>query len=176
MDDNRASPPVERFERLYTAHYASVLAYALRRAPRAEADDVVAETFTIAWRRLADVPADPRPWLYEVARRVLANRRRTDARREALLDRLRHAPAIAPDDPVDLESLATVFTALPEHEREALALVAWEGLATRDAARAAGCSGAAMRVRLHRARRRLRRALDASGRPAMHPSNRMELR
>jgi len=175
----------ERFERLYDAHYAAVLAYALRRAPRAEADDVVAETFTVAWRRLADVPDEPRPWLYEVARRVLANRRRGDERRAALIERLQAAPSIAADEPieglqhtadgpVDLIALATAFAALPEHEREALALVAWEGLSTRDAARAAGCSDVAMRVRLHRARRRLERALATPA--AAHTETRMELR
>src|SRR5918999_2368171 len=156
MEPTRA----ERFERIYDAHYAAVLAYALRRAPRAEADDVVAETFTVAWRRLADVPDEPRPWLYEVARRVLANRRRGDARRAALIERLRLAPAIADDGSAELGALANAFAALPEHEREALALVSWEGLPTGDAARAAGCSDVAMRVRLHRARRRLKRALE----------------
>jgi RNA polymerase sigma-70 factor (ECF subfamily) len=170
MEPTRA----ERFERIYDAHYAAVLAYALRRAPRAEADDVVAETFTVAWRRLADVPDEPRPWLYEVARRVLANRRRGDERRAALAERLRQAPTITAVGPVDLTALATAFAALPEHEREALALVAWEGLSTRDAARAAGCSDVAMRVRLHRARRRLEQALATPA--GAHTKTRMELR
>jgi RNA polymerase sigma-70 factor, ECF subfamily len=164
----------ERFERLYTTHYAAVLAYALRRAPREEADDVVAETFTIAWRRIADVPAAERPWLYETARRVLANRRRGAARRTALIERLQQAPAAGGSS--DLSRLATAFAALPEHEREALTLVAWEGLSTGDAARAAGCSEVAMRVRLHRARRRLRRTLAAGDQPATHTDTRMELR
>jgi RNA polymerase sigma factor (sigma-70 family) len=166
----------ERFERLYATHYAAVLAYALRRAPRAEADDIVAETFTIAWRRIADVPAAERPWLYGTARRVLANRRRGAARRTALLERLQEAPSIPVDGAINLTSLATAFAGLPEHEREALALVAWEGLSTGDAARAAGCSDVAMRVRLHRARRRLRRALAHRDQPPTHTETRMELR
>ena len=170
MEPTRA----ERFEQIYDAHYAAVRAYALRRAPRAEADDVVAETFTVAWRRLADVPDEPRPWLYEVARRVLANRRRGDERRAALAERLRQAPTITAVGPVDLTALATAFAALPEHEREALALVAWEGLSTRDAARAAGCSDVAMRVRLHRARRRLEQALATPA--GAHTKTPMELR
>ena len=170
MEPTRA----ERFEQIYDAHYAAVLAYALRRAPRAEADDVVAETFTVAWRRLADVPDEPRPWLYEVARRVLANRRRGDERRAALAKRLRQAPTITAVGPVDLTALATAFAALPEHEREALALVAWEGLSTGDAARAAGCTDVAMRVRLHRARRRLEQALATPA--GAHTKTRMELR
>jgi RNA polymerase sigma factor (sigma-70 family) len=176
MTRSRAPTPAERFERLYAAHYASVLAYALRRTRRPEADDVVAETFTIAWRRLSDVPCEARPWLYEVARRVLSNRRRADARRTALIDRLRHTPAIPPGASGDLEALAAAFAALPEHEREALALVAWEGLSCGEAARAAGCSDVAMRVRLHRARRRLRRALARDERPVTYASTPMELR
>jgi RNA polymerase sigma factor (sigma-70 family) len=171
MEPTRA----ERFERIYHAHYAAVLAYARRRAPRAETDDVVAETFTVAWRRIVDVPDEPRPWLYEVARRVLANRRRGDARRAALIERLQRAPAIADAGRTDSGALANAFAALPEHEREALALVCWEGLSTGDAARAAGCSDVAMRVRLHRARRRLKRALERGERPAPHASTRMEL-
>jgi RNA polymerase sigma-70 factor (ECF subfamily) len=172
-----ADHATERFERLYHAHYPSVLAYALRRAPRAEADDVVAETFAIAWRRLSHVPDEAaRPWLYEVARRVLANRRRADSRRAALIARLHEAPPRAAGAPEDVERLAAAFATLPDHEREALSLVAWEGLSTADAARAAGCSDVTMRVRLHRARRRLRRALDAGGRSATHTSTPMELR
>jgi RNA polymerase sigma-70 factor (ECF subfamily) len=170
MDD---TPRAERFERLYTTYYASVLAYALRRASRTEADDVVAETFTIAWRRLADVPDEALPWLYEVARRVLANRRRAEARRGALLDRLRQVPAMTRPSG-DLRSLASAFATLPDHEREALALVTWEGLSTAEAARAAGCSDVALRVRLHRARRRLRRALADSEPAVANPATRME--
>jgi RNA polymerase sigma-70 factor (ECF subfamily) len=171
-----ADHATERFERLYRAHYASVLAYALRRAPRSEADDVVADTFAIAWRRLSQVPDEAaRPWLYEVARRVLANRRRADARRAALIARLHERPRAA-GAPEDVERLAVAFAALPDHEREALSLVAWEGLSTSDAARAAGCSDVAMRVRLHRARWRLRRALDAGGRSVTHTSTSMESR
>ena len=60
-------------ERLFDQHYAAVLAYGLRRAPRAVAEDVASETFVIASRRIDEVPAAALPWLYGVARRVLAN-------------------------------------------------------------------------------------------------------
>ena len=155
------APRQERFERIYQAHYAGVLAYALRRAPRPVADDVVAETFLVAWRRLDDVPDDAAPWLYGVARRVLANERRASARRLALTERLRSAPRPAPAD-AGAGVLAAALEHLTKREREALTLVAWEGLTAAQASRAAGCSHAAMRVRLHRARRRLARALEAS--------------
>src|SRR4051794_41828077 len=67
--------PEERLARLYADHGRDVLAYALRRSPEAEdAADVVAETFLIAWRRLADVPEgdDERLWVYGVARGAAA--------------------------------------------------------------------------------------------------------
>src|ERR1700742_4925070 len=78
--------------RLYAEHGRDVLAYALRRAPTAEdAADAVAETFLVAWRAAADVPAGPeaRLWLYGVARRALANQRRGEHRRARLAERLR---------------------------------------------------------------------------------------
>ncbi|HEV2999433.1 MAG TPA: RNA polymerase sigma factor [Solirubrobacteraceae bacterium] len=153
-----------RFERLYDAHYAPVLAYALRRSERSVAHDVAAETFLVAWRRLDDVPADAAPWLYGVARRVLANERRGAGRRAALAERLRQLPARRPPgealEGAGSGSLAEALARLPERDREALMLVAWEGLSTAQAARAMGCAPAALRVRLHRARRRLARALD----------------
>jgi DNA-directed RNA polymerase specialized sigma24 family protein len=70
----------ERFEALYGAHAGAVLAYARRRTSPANADDVMADVFLIAWRRLADVPRDERVWLLGVARRVLANQRRGHTR------------------------------------------------------------------------------------------------
>ncbi len=82
----------DSFERLYDAHFADVLAFALRRvADPADAADVTAETFLVAWRRLPDVPAGAaaRAWLLGVARRALANARRGSRRRDGLADRLR---------------------------------------------------------------------------------------
>ena len=69
------------FNALYDAHYSAVRAYAWRRAP-AFADDVVAETFLVAWKRLEDVPADAAlPWLLGVARNAHLNPVRGERRR-----------------------------------------------------------------------------------------------
>lgn len=158
-----------RFEELFHAHYPRVLAYALRRADRQVAEDVAAETFAVAWRRLATVPSDELPWLYGVARKTLANQRRGDRRRSALIATLsREAPLVAaPHDVADaVAARAGVVAALErlsERDREALRLVAWEGLDTARAARAMGCSSGAFAVRLHRARRRLMKELAAAG-------------
>jgi RNA polymerase sigma-70 factor (ECF subfamily) len=62
--------------------------------------------------------------------------------------------------------LASALASLTDHEREALLLVAWDELSAGDAARVAGCSTAAFRVRLHRARQRVagRLGLEEAGR------------
>lgn len=150
---------------LWDAWHRQVLAYALRRTDRATAEDVVAETFVIAWRRLADVPEAPLPWLIGVARRVLANQRRGERRREALAGRLRSQPVAPIDVPGD-GAAAAALAALSERDREALLLHAWEGLSNAEAAVVLGCSVNAFAVRLHRARERFARALEREEVPA----------
>ena len=76
------------FEQLFNAHYWAVRGYVLRRSPSGAAEDVVAETFLVAWRRLDDIGEDPLPWLLGVARRVMANQHRAERRRGALATRL----------------------------------------------------------------------------------------
>ena len=78
----------ERFVTLYERHASLVLAYARRRIGADEAEDVLAETFLVAWRRRDDVPDDALPWLYAVAGNVLRNRTRAQRRRAALSARL----------------------------------------------------------------------------------------
>ncbi|MET7400523.1 sigma-70 family RNA polymerase sigma factor [Dactylosporangium sp. NPDC005572] len=158
----RAAPAADRYERLYRAHYQDLLGYALRRVdPPEAAADVVAETFLVAWRRFADIPADrARAWLFGVARNVLANHGRAERRRAGLADQLRRelatVPAAAPDLP---EHVTRAFDALPEADRELLRLVAWEGLTTDELAVALDCTPNAVRIRLHRARQRFGAAL-----------------
>jgi RNA polymerase sigma-70 factor, ECF subfamily len=82
-----------RMDALFTSHAADVFAFALRRSSPQAAQDTVSETFLVAWRRLDSVPDTPKPWLLGVARRVLANQRRTDGRQIALRTRLR-SPAL----------------------------------------------------------------------------------
>lgn len=82
----------DRFEALYARHFGDVLAYTLRRAPRALAQDATAETFLVVWRRLDDVPDNPLPWLLAVARKSLANQRRSAHRQHVLIERLAAEP------------------------------------------------------------------------------------
>jgi RNA polymerase sigma-70 factor (ECF subfamily) len=135
------------------------------------AKDVVAETFLVAWRRLDDVPAEPRPWLFGVARRVIAGQFRSETRREALTSRLRTADGgDATADPVtalaDRDEALAAFATLGERDREVLRLVAWDGLSSAEAAEVLDVTRFAFAVRLHRARRRLERALDPEPNPA----------
>jgi RNA polymerase sigma factor (sigma-70 family) len=159
-----------RFESCFRDHYAVVLAFAVRRLPdRAAAEDAAAETFAVAWRRRGLIPDEPLPWLYGIALRVAANQRRSSERRRRLGERLEQEAgsresAAAPADALHRrETFARAFERLDEPEREVLRLVAWDGLDTREAATVLGCSAAAFRVRLHRARRRLAKQLEAAG-------------
>ena len=153
---------MQRFERIYAEHVGAVRAYVRRRAPESLVEDVVADVFVVCLRRIDDVPRSPLPWLYGVARKTLANERRKRSHVSALTADVAVEPPPAGD-----ASLAAAFATLSDADREVLRLVAWEGLSTREAARVLDCSPVAARVRFHRAKTRLRAALDgaASFRP-----------
>jgi len=148
---------MERFEQIYAEHADAVQAYVRRRAPESIVDDVVADVFVVCLRRLGDVPAEPLPWLYGVARKTLANERRRLARRVPPAVDVSHEP-----EPVGDSTLAAAFAALSDADREVLRLVAWEGLSLREAARVLDCSAVACRVRYHRAKSRLAARLEAA--------------
>jgi RNA polymerase sigma-70 factor (ECF subfamily) len=159
-----------RFESCFRQNYAAVLAFAFRRLPdRAAAEDAASETFAVAWRRRDLIPEEPLPWLYGIVLRIVANQRRSGQRRRRLNDRLEHEAGSreATPEPMDAlhrrDAFSRAFRRLSENEREVLRLVAWDGLDTREAAAVLGCSAAAFRVRLHRARRRLAKQLEATG-------------
>ncbi|MDX6647172.1 MAG: hypothetical protein QOK40_2899 [Miltoncostaeaceae bacterium] len=153
-----------RFERLYGAHLAQVFAYALRRTGPEAAHDIAAETFLVAWRRIDQVPDAALPWLYGVARRVLANRTRAAGRQATLVERLAaEPPGLVPaHGPEQIDPrLVAALSVLSDDERELIRLLAWEGLDRREAAAVLGVGRPAVRLRLHRARRRLSAALAA---------------
>jgi RNA polymerase sigma factor (sigma-70 family) len=169
-----------RFRAVFDANYHYVLGYALRRTgSKEDAEDVVAETFLTAWRRLDRLPdgAGVRPWLYGVARKALANQRRGDVRRARLAGRLRASERVTPPANAEGEvaTVAAAFARLSEDDREVLALVAWEELDAEEVATVLGCSRNAARIRLHRARRRLAREL-AVGRDQQFTVRRAEAR
>jgi RNA polymerase sigma-70 factor, ECF subfamily len=149
------------FERLFHGHHLAVYRYALRRVGERAADDVVAETFLVAWRRHEEIVGDPLPWLLGVARRICANQLRASVRQASLGRRLAaESLPLSEDVPIADGRLKQALGQLGERDREVLLLVAWDGLSNGDAAKVLGCTTTAFRVRLHRARTRLAQALD----------------
>jgi RNA polymerase sigma factor (sigma-70 family) len=177
--DHQPVPTDDLFEDAYRRCGTAVLGYALRRSvSREDALDVVAETFAIAWRRRTDLPADPqdvRPWLFGIARRCLANVVRSTDRASRLGARLADsfADAGVPDPSTLHENRAEsrlvreALDQLSPEDRELVTLIAWEGLTPAQAATVPGLSAGTARVRLHRARTKLR-----AHSPALHTPRR----
>ena len=165
---DRPASPEARFHAVFARHYPAVFGYAVRRVGRDEAGDATAEVFTVAWRRIERVPAEPGtlPWLYGVARRVVANQERAARRRLRLEARAAVSPRSAVEAPgpagVDIEA---ALLRLGSADREVLRLAAWEELRPAEIARVLGCSANTAAVRLHRARQRLAGELQSEGRP-----------
>ncbi|NYJ03362.1 RNA polymerase sigma-70 factor (ECF subfamily) [Nocardioides thalensis] len=165
-----STPDDAAFGRAWDEYGPRVAAYARRHVPADDVHDVVAETFLQAWRRWDAVPQPPIAWLIGTARKVIGNSRRATRRRTALHDRLsllfeaarpsEDAGVLATERIAALQALAD----LPDQQREALLLVAWDGLTPDEAAAALGIRPGAFRVRTHRARA----ALDQSTTPPRH--------
>lgn len=161
----------QHFIEVYIEHYADVFGYLLRRTSLEDAQDAVSEVFTVAWRRLDQLPADlaTLPWLYGVAAKVLANQRRGDRRRQALRSRISTARAIpassqeSPSDSVDgnVEIIAALDS-LSEQDRELVLLNTWEGLPASQIALRYEISLKAAEKRLTRAKSRLAAALQVA--------------
>jgi DNA-directed RNA polymerase specialized sigma24 family protein len=161
-----------RFTRLYETYYRNVFGYVVLRVAPHAAEDVTGEVFTIAWRKIDEIPERALPWLLGVARNLARQSHGAVGQARGLVDRLaglttdadRHAWDAADHVIARDQALAALRTLSPK-EAEAVTLTAWHGLEPAEAARVAGCARAAFVVRLHRGRRRLARALDASHEP-----------
>jgi RNA polymerase sigma factor (sigma-70 family) len=171
----------ESFEALYVQHYPAIYAYVHRRllGLGAEVTDVVADVFSVAWRRLDEVPEPPgdRLWLYAVARRCVARARRSGWRRWRLQARLAEEARVATDalnDDTRVSLVRDAMDRLRPVDREVLQLVMWEGLTHVEAAQVLDCSTNAVGVRLHRARKRLQ--IDLEGSDATTPTQGVELK
>ncbi|MEM9748392.1 MAG: sigma-70 family RNA polymerase sigma factor [Actinomycetota bacterium] len=161
----------ERVADLYEAYAPDIGAYARRRSEAADAADVVAETFLVAWRRHDHIPPEPRtlPWLYGVARRVLANQRRASRRRGHLHERLANefreyeSRTIRIEQSDHVRRVAAALDSLSANDAEILRLASWEALTPSEIATTLEIDAGTARQRLHRARARLRRRLDEDG-------------
>jgi len=152
-----------RLADMFHAHHRRVYSYVVSQAGRQFADDVVSETFVVAWRSIEKIPTDELPWLIGVARNLLRKRYEREARQASLAVEMRVWIEDV-DDIADrvaqrwvvLEALAR----LSESDRQLLTLIAWHGLTNAQTARAVGCSVATLLVKLHRARNRLAHAMS----------------
>jgi len=147
--------------------YESAVGNYLRRRlyplSNADLDDLVAETFTIVWRRFDAMPSDAElPWIIGVARNVLHNAQRSRHRRIAYEGAVRvHGDSPSTEDIVVADArVRHALEALRAEEREVLLLHAWDGLSVADVARVLGVSTDAAAVRLSRARHHFRTHFD----------------
>lgn len=158
-----------RFEALYRDHYRAIHAYCRRRTHPNRVEDAVADVFSIAWRRMADVPDGDatRPWLYGVAYRVIGNQLRGERRRAVFLRRLEHHSTGTPDGPqlqivkkAEYEMVLRALHRLDPFEQELLRLSVWEELPQAQIAAAFDLTEGAVKQRLHRARKKLAREYE----------------
>jgi RNA polymerase sigma-70 factor (ECF subfamily) len=180
MTIGRSAPdPRTAFEELYRATRTDLLRYLVRRCRDAEeAADLLAETYTTAWRKLEAIPPGEaaRLWLFGVARNLVLRSARQRRIADALVGRLageldaaQAARAAVAAGERGHDALGRALAELSEQDREILTLTAWEGLAPREIARVMGVSSNIVRIRLHRARTRLKRELGLAD-DALSPS------
>ena len=169
------------FEQLFRETREDLLAYLVRRSARVDdAADALAETYLIAWRRLDAIPRGDaaRLWLFGVARNLLMKGATRHRAHDALVERLARELAEGAPEPAEdsrSEALRAAVAALPVSQREVVLLTAWEGLTPKQIARVTGTPVNLVRVRLHRARNRLKHELEIAvragvGRDRLQPS------
>jgi RNA polymerase sigma-70 factor (ECF subfamily) len=151
-------PRRARFEALFREHHSAVRGYARRRVPSEAVDDIVSETFLVVWRRLDQVPECALPWLLTVARNVVGTEWRGAARRQRLWLKAQRGHVVGYDPEPDIADgpVVAALACLKERDREALTLVAWDGLTPAQAAAVLGEPSDRFRQRLRRAGHRLR--------------------
>jgi RNA polymerase sigma-70 factor (ECF subfamily) len=160
-----------RFEGLAPVVIEAVRRYLARRTDPATADDVLSETLLVCWRRLHELPDDPLPWAYGVARLCLANAERARRRQLRLFARISvlDPPQAAADDPAPpYDDLAAALSRMRAEDAELLRLWAWEELGPGEIATVLGLTPNAASIRLHRAKQKLRDLLRKPGTDAGH--------
>jgi RNA polymerase sigma-70 factor, ECF subfamily len=174
LSRSRSEP--EAFAEFYRRHVDRVIGFASRRvATPGDVADVVAATFLAALESAGSYDprrGEPMSWLLGIAARLIANQQRRQAREGFAYARLEGRSLLDSDDFDRLEAridataqaamARSALARLPATQREALLLVSEDGLSPAEAARVLGISGTAFRVRLARARRAVRTALDTT--------------
>jgi RNA polymerase sigma-70 factor (ECF subfamily) len=166
MDESRR----ERFEAVAPGLIEPLRRFLARRTDPATADDVLAETLLVCWRRVQDLPEEPLPWAYGVARNCLLNAQRSARRQERVAARLAVEPvdAGAPED----SSLHEALARLRPDDADLLRLWAWEQLTPAEIATVLDITANAASIRLHRAREKLKAQLRKTAGAAGHEGSR----
>ena len=147
----------EWLTQLYEEHSDAVFRYAARRqSSREDAEDVLVEVYTVAWRRRTVVPEQALPWLYRTAANTIAHVVRGDTRRGRLQARLTAVTPLHVEDHLPDPDLSSALQRLAPGDAEILRLWAWEGLEPHEIALVLDTSPGTARTRLSRAKARLR--------------------
>src|SRR5258708_21470434 len=131
---------------MYERYRGRVFAYAVGKAGRELAEEIASDVFLLAWKRIADLPEQPLPWLLVTARNIASSQLRAATRQRAIATELAAwiTDELASGDPADdVLERATLLTAigmLAEPDRELLTMVAWHDLPARSVARVIGCA------------------------------------
>ena len=161
----------EYFTELFRRHAPYIQRYVVRRLGQDAADDIVAETFLLAFRQrdsYDQARADARPWLYGIATNLIGRHRRAEIRLYRALARTGADPVTESftdriDDRVSASTagrrLAAALGRLSAELRDTLLLVAWGDLSYEETAAALGVPVGTVRSRISRARSALRRSL-----------------
>jgi RNA polymerase sigma-70 factor (ECF subfamily) len=168
--EEHADDARERFEALAADVVEPIRRFLARRTDPDTAEDVLAETLLVCWRRVDEVPDLPLPWVYAVARNCLNNASRASRRQERVAARLAAEPT-APE-PADDPALHEALAALRPEEAELIRLWAWEQLTPAEIATVLGITPNAASIRLHRARGKLRDLLGKTAAAAGHEESR----
>lgn len=178
------------FEALYRANVAAVTAYFARRSAEPQTvADLTADTFVQAITSLTTFDprkGTPRAWVFGIARRIYAGHCRAHSQQRTRVDRLAGRRELAPDevgeliDRIDAEragrALVTGLTTLPAADRSVVELVDLAGLEPTEAAKALGIAPGTLRMRLMRARARLRKSASTGLAHGTDPANDPEVK
>ncbi|HEX6469454.1 MAG TPA: RNA polymerase sigma factor [Streptosporangiaceae bacterium] len=171
----------DAFTELFHRHSGEIGRYVIRRIGPGPAEDVVAETFLVAFRRRAayqGTRADARPWLYGIATNVMRRHRRDEVRALRALARTGADPVMAESFADRVEervaaaeisrALASALAGLDAGQRDVLLLVAWGELTVDQVAGVLDIPPGTARSRLNRARTKIRTAMGALERETDH--------
>ena len=165
----------DRFEQIALSLIEPLRRFLARRTDPDTADDVLSETLLVCWRRLDELPAEPLPWAYGVARNCLANAERGARRQHRVAQKMAAVdrPAEAHAGPGEGDDrLAEAMASLRPEDTELLHLWAWEQLTPGEIAAVLDITPNAASIRLHRAREKLRTELRKVEQPAGHEGSR----